>query len=367
MSGRPATWGLVGLLWLLLSPPAALGVTPETGLWIGHKNNVQLSFTLRAKGSARYVTDGVVFCGSNSAPVGFSSQQLTRYPVLRSGRIEVWDPNHVRDKPAVSGGRRRASMPRRLSPVRVPCATSTTSPSSAARYVLSRMATTSARRSRSITSRGTSGATGSSSRSRTAMRRCPIRRLSCTTAAWVGLRRSDRCRWSGPPRRVRRRILLLDRRALRGPDDYRRFLHRVGQRRPVLVKGGSFGGSQGWSAELTKAAAGSVSPGHGPSRPPAPTEPKPAPHTGYGGPPVPSTAKGCQSKVEAGPLDARSACFRAHGEVSRSAGRVRLNGIDLTPARPGSSRHLDRRQPADVRHLLHRPGRGAHRTAVGAA
>jgi hypothetical protein len=80
--------------------------------------------------------------------------------------------------------------------------------------------------------------------------------------------------------------------------------------------------------------------------PPAGTEPKPVPGTGYPGIPTPVATPGCTSEVKTGPVVALAACFLTKGDRVQSAGRVRLNGIDLTPARSGVTISIDRRTSA---------------------
>lgn len=94
---------------------------------------------------------------------------------------------------------------------------------------------------------------------------------------------------------------------------------------------------------LVDARPGQKLPGAPAPAPPAQAEPKPKHGDGYGGPPAAEDRPGCTHEVKAGPVDALAGCWVARGERSVSAGRVRLNGIDLTPARPGVTVAVDRR------------------------
>ena len=52
---------------------------------------------------------------------------------------------------------------------------------------------------------------------------------------------------------------------------------------------------------------------------------------------------GLLGEVKAGPLTGRAACWRAKGDAYESDGRARVNGIDITPVRPGTRVVIDRR------------------------
>jgi hypothetical protein len=84
----------------------------------------------------------------------------------------------------------------------------------------------------------------------------------------------------------------------------------------------------------------------GPEGAPDAPDPKPSRGNGYGGAPAPSRAAGCTATVSAGPISAISACFRTRGSSAVATSRVRLNGLDLTPARKGVTIAIDRRSHA---------------------
>jgi hypothetical protein len=68
-------------------------------------------------------------------------------------------------------------------------------------------------------------------------------------------------------------------------------------------------------------------------RPPDEDVPDPPPEGGSG-PPPPSGEPGCEGAVQAGPLELRASCFRRQEDGTYQAtGQVRINGIDLVPAR----------------------------------
>jgi hypothetical protein len=82
-----------------------------------------------------------------------------------------------------------------------------------------------------------------------------------------------------------------------------------------------------------------------PARPPGPpADPEPPPGIGYPGlPPVQDDPR-CVPKVTAGPLEGVASCWRQRGDAYVASGRVRLNGVDLTPARAGIQVRLDTRR-----------------------
>jgi hypothetical protein len=68
-------------------------------------------------------------------------------------------------------------------------------------------------------------------------------------------------------------------------------------------------------------------------RPPDEDVPDPPPDGGSG-PPPPSGEPGCEGAVQAGPLELRASCFRRQADGTYQAtGQVRINGIDLVPAK----------------------------------
>ena len=73
--------------------------------------------------------------------------------------------------------------------------------------------------------------------------------------------------------------------------------------------------------------------------PPLPAPPAPTPGKGLG-PPQVSHAKGCQPKVTTGAVEALASCFTVRGHEAVAHDRVRVNGIDLLPASRGAI-HID--------------------------
>ena len=68
-------------------------------------------------------------------------------------------------------------------------------------------------------------------------------------------------------------------------------------------------------------------------KPPDEDVPDPPPDGGSG-PPPPSGEPGCEGTVQAGPLELRASCFRRQEDGTyQAAGQVRINGIDLVPAK----------------------------------
>ncbi len=68
-------------------------------------------------------------------------------------------------------------------------------------------------------------------------------------------------------------------------------------------------------------------------RPPDEDVPDPPPD-GAPGPPPPSGEPGCEAAVQAGPLELRASCFRRQEDGTyKATGQVRINGIDLVPAK----------------------------------
>jgi hypothetical protein len=68
-------------------------------------------------------------------------------------------------------------------------------------------------------------------------------------------------------------------------------------------------------------------------RPPDEDVPDPPPDGGPG-PPPPSGEPGCEAAVQAGPLELRASCFRRQEDGTyKATGQVRINGIDLVPAK----------------------------------
>jgi hypothetical protein len=76
---------------------------------------------------------------------------------------------------------------------------------------------------------------------------------------------------------------------------------------------------------------------------PLPPDPEPPPDNPYPGAPPPDSGAGCSAKVTAGPLEGVASCWRRRGDVYETTGRARINGIDVTPARPGIAIRLDTR------------------------
>src|ERR687895_148972 len=68
-------------------------------------------------------------------------------------------------------------------------------------------------------------------------------------------------------------------------------------------------------------------------RPPDEDVPDPPPDGGPG-PPPPSGEPGCEGAVQAGPLELRASCFRRQEDGTyKATGQIRINGIDLVPAK----------------------------------
>ena len=69
------------------------------------------------------------------------------------------------------------------------------------------------------------------------------------------------------------------------------------------------------------------------SRKPPDEEVPESPPGGYG-PPPPSGQPGCEGTVRAGAVELRATCFRRQPDGTyKATGRLRLNGIDLVPAK----------------------------------
>jgi hypothetical protein len=65
-----------------------------------------------------------------------------------------------------------------------------------------------------------------------------------------------------------------------------------------------------------------------------PDEDVPDPPPDGSGPPPPSGEPGCEGRVQAGPLELLASCFRRQDDGTfKATGQVRLNGIDLVPAK----------------------------------
>jgi hypothetical protein len=109
--------------------------------------------------------------------------------------------------------------------------------------------------------------------------------------------------------------------------------------------------------------------------PPAAPDPEPPPDSPYPGLPPPDSGAGCSATVTAGPLEGVASCWRRRGDVYETTGRARINGIDVTPSRPGIAIRIDTRSqwitssgPVEVRvgflHLYRGPLSWRGRTQV---
>jgi hypothetical protein len=88
------------------------------------------------------------------------------------------------------------------------------------------------------------------------------------------------------------------------------------------------------------------------------------------GPPQTTGEAGYQALITAGPIEAIASCFRKEGHKYVADGRVRLNGIDLTPASGNIVLDLDklevRRAAASRRRSARSPStRAAWTSACG--
>jgi hypothetical protein len=333
---------------VLALPAAAPAATPEPGLWIGTKGNVQQSFTVRAVGSRRVVTDLVLFCGS----VGFLSEESLRDPfdarvlnVKRSGVVKGWagpgeKPVRLGRRSAVvdtygytSGGCPESDFKRiRVSrgPTR-PIQDGVYDGESDPAYHLSFEVVGGGTLLRDLDGHagvpdpttltgycGPAGDIGSDAR-----------------IAADGTFTSD----PGPPEGNRDSRLIVTGMiaggGASGTYSYSAPEHCVGD--------GPLTGSVAFATTLTQANPHAIPPGSGGEEPEPPVETKPPPQQGYPGPPEGSKDPDCIPSLEVGPIKALAACFVARGQESESAGRVRLNGIDLTPARPGVKIRVNRR------------------------
>jgi hypothetical protein len=78
--------------------------------------------------------------------------------------------------------------------------------------------------------------------------------------------------------------------------------------------------------------------------PPPPPEPEPPPDSAYPDLPRPDNRPGCSHKVTTGPLEGVASCWRRRGTTYETTGRARVNGVDLTPARPGIAIRFEARR-----------------------
>ncbi|MDO8188335.1 hypothetical protein Q5424_10140 [Conexibacter sp. JD483] len=342
------------------APPAATAAQPKPGLWMGQKGAVKISFVVRAQGSRRTIGNVVVFCGRRGTEPFYKSP----FAIEPDGSFTRWSRTPRRSRLGATSG-------------------VVDSP-------LSISSTDAAGRKVSCDQRAFTGI---------AVKQGPLRPIQDGTYAGrqlPGYSFSFKVRGGG--------VLLTDwsgivsvpglgsltgycgsggdlgdgtRIAADGsfafedlsPGQRIAFDGSVG----ATSAGGSYSvsfdrgcdnrplsGSAAWSATLTeKDPAGPPVGGGdggdpdaprplppGPEGAPDAPDPKPARGNGYGGPPARSRAAGCSATVSAGPVSAISACFRTRGTRAESTSRVRLNGLDLTPARKGVTVAIDRRSHA---------------------
>ena len=334
---------------VLALPAAAPAATPEPGLWVGTKGNVQQSFTVRAVGARRVVTDLVLFCGST----GFLSEESSSAPfdarvlkVKRNGVVKGW----------AGPGEKAARLGGRSAVVDSFAYTSGGCPESDFKGI--RMRRGPARPIRDGVYEGESEP-AYSLRFEVVGGGMLLRNLSgragvpdstsltgyCGPAGAIGRDARIAADGSftsdpGPPEGNRDSRLIVTGTiagaGASGTYTYSAPDHCVGD-------GGPLTGAVAFATALTQANPNAIAPGSGGEEPEPPVETKPPPRQSYPGPPEASKDPDCAPSLEVGPIKALAACFVASGEESESAGRVRLNGIDLTPARPGVKVRVNRR------------------------
>ncbi len=343
------------------APATATAAQPKPGLWMGQKGNVRLSFVVLAEGRRRTVGNAVVFCGRR----GTEPFSNSRFPIEADGSFTRWSRVGRRSRLGASSG--VVDSPINFS-----------------------------------SSTGSDGRTVScDKRAFTAIpvKQGPLRPIQDGTYAGrqtPAYNFSFKVRGGG--------VLLTDWSGLLSvpglgsltgycgsggqiggdtaiaPDGSFSFEDLApGQRITfdgtvgTTSAGGSYSvafdrgcddrplsGNGAWSATLVEKAPDAPPVGGGdggdpdaprplppgPEGAPDAPDPKPSRGNGYGGAPAPSRAAGCAATVSAGPISAISACFRMRGSRAESTSRVRLNGLDLTPARKGVTVTIDRRSHA---------------------
>ncbi len=358
MLGGAAAAALIALPGGAMTAGSAQAALPRPGLWVGTKGNVQLSFTVRASGASRTVTDVTVFCGQyGSVYASASDDRPAAFGVQRDGTIRRWPQEDDRvarigatsavlDSPTITSGSPGVDCPvsdfRRVTMRRGdfrPIQDGTYSGESAAyrfRFTVAGGGTlvddlvghAGVPDSSTLTGYcGPGGAIGGPAR------------IGADGSFTID---------DGPGRDSR----LVVRGTVGTANAGGSYTYTADSR---CVGDGALTGTVDWAAGLTAAAPGAAPTGQGggaddprplPDGPGTAPDPVPAPGDGYSGPPTESRAAGCSATVSSGPIAAIAACFRTRGTRAVSSGRVRLNGIDLTPARPGVAIAIDRRTRA---------------------
>lgn len=343
--------GIAGAIALLAGgwTAATAQAAPQPGLWIGTKGDVQVSFTVRDEGGALRMTDIVTFCG----PVGSESRsggERQSYRVASDGRVAGFTRRPLRlgtnrarvDWPIYAGGGDLVCPERDFRGV--PVVRQDFRPFADGRY---------------------EGESDRVYRLRFDVRGGGV--LLDGLSGYAGVPDgSSLTGFCGPSGAIGRPARIA-------PDGSFEVRNDGGDSTLVIrgaIGAGSAGGTyeysaptrctgddplsgtMSWAAALTEPAPGAAPTGPGATPPPLPPgpgeappapDPKPQPNNGYGGPPAPSGEAGCLHEVTTGPLAGVAACFRLRGDRWVSSGRVRLNGIDLTPSRPGVRIAIDRR------------------------
>ncbi|MDW5595052.1 hypothetical protein VSS74_11925 [Conexibacter stalactiti] len=351
----------LALLAAAAAPPAATAAQPKPGLWMGQKGKVKLSFVVRAQGNRRTIGNAVVFCGGRGTEPFYKSPfmieadgSFTRWS-RRSGRSRLGATNGVVDSPinmssstdadgrtVTCGEREFTGIPVKQGPLR-PIQDGTYAGRQLPGYSFS----------------------------------FKVRGGGVLLTDWTGIvsipgpgSLTGYCgsggEMGGDTEIAADGSFSFDDRA---PGQHIAFDGTVG----ATSAGGNYlvefsrgcdnqplSGTAAWSATLAEKdpAGPPVGEGDGgdpdaprplppgPEGAPDAPDPKPSRGNGYGGPPAPSRAAGCTTTVSAGPISAISACFRTRGTRAESTSRVRLNGLDLTPARKGVTVAIDRRSHA---------------------
>ncbi|HST41493.1 MAG TPA: hypothetical protein VLK58_18390, partial [Conexibacter sp.] len=335
-----------------VAPPAAPAAQPKPGLWMGQKGKVQLSFVVRAVGRRRTVGNPVIFCGRRGTEPFYNDPFLieadgtfTRWS-RRSGRSRLGATSGVVDSPynvvGSCGERELSGIPVKQGPLR-PIQDGTYVGRQLPGYSFSFKVRgggvlltdwtgiVSIPGAGSLTGYcGSGGEMGGDTEI-----------AADGSFAFEDLAPGQRITFDGTVG------------ATSAGGNYSVAFDRGCDNQPLS-------GGAAWSATLTEKDPDGPPVGGGdggdpdaprplppgPEGAPDAPDPKPSRGNGYGGPPAPSRAAGCTATVSAGPISAISACFRTRGTRAESTSRVRLNGLDLTPARKGVTVAIDRRSHA---------------------
>jgi hypothetical protein len=355
----PWSWSLVGVLGALLGAAPASAALPEPGFWSGSKQGASVSFTIRADGDGRRMTDVVTSCGSHAYLDGIGHTPPS-YAVPRDGVVKL-PPVTIRARLGKTTGRFYAGVQFAAGGARcekdaIPVTRGDFRPIQDGLYRAS------GGLMYDLTFRVVGGGAMISDFSGRLSIPDPTSLTGhCGTFGNLG----DDTRLPSDGSFVFKRDNSSEN--YHGEITIRGAVSGTGAAAGATgsytysadrqcVGGGPVSTTIDWAATLAEAAPDAAPTGEAPAPPgelpdapgaaPDAPDPKPLPNNGYPGAPTPSSAAGCTPTLSVGPIAALAACFRTRGEAAQSAGRVRLNGIDLTPANAGGTISINRRSGA---------------------